>query len=242
MSGAPYVRPRVLDQIGLGAHRVIEANAGTGKTFTIEHLIVELLVRAKAPLEQILAVTFTQRATAELRARVRSAIERALRAAERGDESIMSAFPAGTELIAPLETALFSFERAPIHTIHSFCQRILSDLAFYTGARFGTETADGRALFHEAFRAVLREKSITGAKYGGLLEEWIAARGKSVDDLEKLLFEVHSSRYQPGDGAIETATQPVEVRLADAFVPPIGERLRGEKFRRGVIDYDDMLE
>src|SRR5487761_944859 len=123
MNGAPYVRPAILDKIGLGTHRVIEASAGTGKTFTLEHLIVELLIRGKAQLDQILAVTFTQRATAELRARVRAAIDRALRAAYLGDEAITAAFPAGIDLVAPLEAALFSFERAPIHTIHSFCQR-----------------------------------------------------------------------------------------------------------------------
>ncbi|MGH7781902.1 MAG: UvrD-helicase domain-containing protein [Candidatus Binataceae bacterium] len=237
MSGVPYARPPVLDQIGLGTHHVIEANAGTGKTFTIEHLIVELLVREKARLEQILAVTFTQRATAELRARVRSAIERALRAAQAGDESIRSAFH-GIEIIAQLEAALFSFERAPIHTIHSFCQRILTELAFDTGVRFGTEAADGRALFHEAFRAVLRGKKISDAAYAGLLETWIAKPNRSIDDLEKMLFEVNSNHYEPD------ITRPacIENGLADAFVPAIREWLLVQKYHRGVIDYDDMLE
>ncbi len=237
MNGA-YIRPAVIDKIGLGAHRVIEASAGTGKTFTLEHLIVELLIRGEAKLDQILAVTFTQRATAELRARVRAAIDRALRAAYADDNAIKSAFP-GIDLIAPLEAALFSFERAPIHTIHSFCQRVLTELAFDTGARFGTEAADGRALFHEAFRAVLREKKISDAEYSEPLEKWIKDSGKSVDDLEKMLFEVNSNHYEPEGGA---SAASIESRLASRFVRPIREWLRAEKFRRGVIDYDDMLE
>ncbi|MGC1678956.1 MAG: UvrD-helicase domain-containing protein [Candidatus Binataceae bacterium] len=239
MNGVSYVRPAILDKIGLGTHRVIEANAGTGKTFTLEHLIVELLVRRKVPLDQILAVTFTQRATAELRARVRAAIDRALRAAYAGDEAIKTAFPGSIDLVAPLEAALFSFERAPIHTIHSFCQRVLTELAFATGARFGIETADGRALFHEAFRAVLRENKIAGSEYAGPLKNWIADSGKSVDDLEKMLFEVNSKRYEPGVGGPASS---IETRLADLFVPPMRTWLQTEKFRRGVIDYDDMLE
>jgi exodeoxyribonuclease V beta subunit len=238
MSGDPYLRPVILDKIGLGTHRVIEASAGTGKTFTLEHLIVELLVRKKAQLDQILAVTFTQRATAELRARVRAAVDRALRAAYAGDEAIKAAFP-GVELVAPLEAALFSFERAPIHTIHSFCQRVLTELAFDTGARFGTEAADGRALFHEAFRAVLREKKIASSEYAGPLAKWVGDFGKSVDDLEKMLFEVSSNHYEPNVGGYETST---ETLLAGLLVPPIRKWLRAEKFRRGVIDYDDMLE
>lgn len=237
MNGA-YIRPTVIDQIGLGAHRVIEASAGTGKTFTLEHLIVELLIRGEAKLDQILAVTFTQRATAELRARVRAAIDRALRAAYANDKAIRAAFP-DIDLVAPLEAALFSFERAPIHTIHSFCQRVLTELAFDTGARFGTETADGRALFHEAFRAVMREKRIANAEYSEPLEKWIGDSGKSVDDLEKMLFEVNSNHYEPESGA---SAASIETRLATLFVPPIREWLLAEKFRRGVIDYDDMLE
>ncbi|HUY37892.1 MAG TPA: UvrD-helicase domain-containing protein [Candidatus Binataceae bacterium] len=239
MNGAVYVRPDVLDKIGLGKHRVIEANAGTGKTFTLEHLIVELLVRGKTPLEQILAVTFTQRATAELRARIRAAIDRALRAAYAGDEAIKSAFPGTSDLIAPLEAALFSFERAPIHTIHSFCQRVLTELAFDTGARFATEAADGRALFHDAFRAVLRQKKIAGAEYAGQLEKWIGDSGKSVDDLEKMLFEVNRNHYEPGHSG---PAAPLENRLADLLVPSMREWLHAEKFRLGVVDYDDMLE
>jgi exodeoxyribonuclease V beta subunit len=237
MNGASYVRPVILDKIGLGAHRVIEASAGTGKTFTLEHLIVELLVRGKAQLDQILAVTFTQRATAELRARVRAAIDRALRAASADDEAIKAAFP-GIDLVAPLEAALFSFERAPIHTIHSFCQRVLTELAFDTGARFATETADGRALFHEAFRAVMRDKRIAGAEYAESLKKWIGNSNKSVDDLEKMLFEVNSNRYEP----IGAPAMSIENQLADLFVPPMRRWLLTEKFRRGVIDYDDMLE
>ncbi len=238
MNGAIYIRPSVIDKIGLGTHRVIEASAGTGKTFTLEHLIVELLIRGEAKLDQILAVTFTQRATAELRARVRAAIDRALRAAYADDKAIKSAFP-GIDLVAPLEAALFSFERAPIHTIHSFCQRVLTELAFDTGARFGTEAADGRALFHEAFRAVLREKRIASAEYSEPLEKWIKDSGKPVDDLEKMLFEVNSNHYDPENGATAAS---IESRLANLFLPPMREWLSAEKFRRGVIDYDDMLE
>ena len=56
-----YPRPKLLDAIPLGAHAVIEASAGTGKTFAIENIVVELLLRDKATLDQMLVLTFTER-------------------------------------------------------------------------------------------------------------------------------------------------------------------------------------
>ena len=57
---------------------MIEASAGTGKTFTIEHMVVDLLLREHVPLSEILVLTFTERAAAELRQRIRSKIEEIL--------------------------------------------------------------------------------------------------------------------------------------------------------------------
>ena len=59
---------------------MIEASAGTGKTYTIEHMVVELLLRKhnSARLNEILVLTFTERAAAELRRRIRSKIEEIL--------------------------------------------------------------------------------------------------------------------------------------------------------------------
>ncbi|HUY27389.1 MAG TPA: UvrD-helicase domain-containing protein [Candidatus Binataceae bacterium] len=239
MNGTDYARPAVLDRIILDAHRVIEANAGTGKTYAVEHLVIDLLVRAHAPLEQILAVTFTVRAAAELRARIRGRLDRALRAALAHDQSIVRAFPECADLITPLKAALFSFERAPIHTIHSFCQRILSEMAFATGARFALEKADGKTLFHEAFRAVLRDRQSAAAPRSTLLGEWMTTTGKSADAVEKVLCELHSARYQPGAAGPEPA---LEARLGDMFLPQLRAQLRSDKERKSVIDYDDMLE
>src|SRR5271156_2161301 len=75
---AGHYRPAILDQILDGGHKVIDASAGTGKTFTIEHIVVSLLLTGAAKIDQILIVTFTEKATAELRARIRATIEAAL--------------------------------------------------------------------------------------------------------------------------------------------------------------------
>ncbi|HEX2580087.1 MAG TPA: UvrD-helicase domain-containing protein [Rhabdochlamydiaceae bacterium] len=90
----------------------LEASAGTGKTFTIEHLVVRLLVETKMTLDQILVVTFTRAATRELKVRIRANLENAL----------------STE--SKVQTALMNFEKARIFTIHGFCHRLLQEFAF----------------------------------------------------------------------------------------------------------------
>src|SRR5277367_885655 len=116
-----YCRPAILDEILDGRHKVIDASAGTGKTFTIERIVVELLLTGAAEIDQILVVTFTEKATAELRARIRSAIEDVL-----SGRSAVNAQPSnrrrlGDDQRERLKSALFSFHHSPIHTIHSFC-------------------------------------------------------------------------------------------------------------------------
>ncbi|HYL60010.1 MAG TPA: UvrD-helicase domain-containing protein, partial [Candidatus Acidoferrales bacterium] len=90
MSDIIHMRPRILDRIPLDQHAVIEASAGTGKTFTIESLVVEILLKTDVAIDQILAVTFTEKATGELRARIRGRLESVIsgesaRAGDGGD-------------------------------------------------------------------------------------------------------------------------------------------------------------
>src|SRR5271170_6280033 len=73
-----YLQPSILRRIGRDGHALIEASAGTGKTFTIEHLVIDLLLSGNCTVDQILVVTFTEKATAELRMRVRKALEKIL--------------------------------------------------------------------------------------------------------------------------------------------------------------------
>ena len=80
MSVRRFARPEILDAIlapGSGPPPprpvVIEASAGTGKTFTLEHLVADLVVRGAA-LDEVLVVTFTDAAAGEMKTRIGSAI------------------------------------------------------------------------------------------------------------------------------------------------------------------------
>ena len=116
----------VLDpHLDLSGHFFLEASAGTGKTFAIEHIVAKLLKEKKATLDQILVVTFTRASTRDLRKRIRATIEAS------GD---------GVELRA----ALCEIDTAPIFTIHGFCQRMLTEFGFEAGVHLG-EMEEGYA-------------------------------------------------------------------------------------------------
>ena len=72
-------------KVTLAQSNLIEASAGTGKTFSIALMAVRLVVEKRIPLEKVLMVTFTKAATAELEDRVRLFIRNALRLARKGE-------------------------------------------------------------------------------------------------------------------------------------------------------------
>ncbi|WP_034916677.1 exodeoxyribonuclease V subunit beta [Erwinia sp. 9145] len=126
--------------------RLIEASAGTGKTFTIGLLYLRLLLGLgrSRPLsvEEILVVTFTEAATAELRGRIRANIHQLRIACLRGytSDAMLAALMAQIADPAQAAAALLAAERqmddAGIFTIHSFCQRMLNLNAFESGMLF----------------------------------------------------------------------------------------------------------
>jgi len=124
---------------------LIEAGAGTGKTYTITTLVLRLILQEALLPEQILVVTFTTAATAELRDRVRRRLRDAksiLQDQSSGDAVLVELLDqCGSKDIAleRLEDALANFDRMPVFTIHGFCQRILIEMAFETGSGFDTQ-------------------------------------------------------------------------------------------------------
>ena len=125
---------------------LIEASAGTGKTYAITALFVRLILEKGISVREILTVTYTKAATEELRDRVRQALVQAAQAFSTGKTDIkhlqvlLTRFQSESgEMAARLENAIRSFDEASIYTIHSFCQRTLQDRAFETGLLFDTE-------------------------------------------------------------------------------------------------------
>ena len=107
---------------------LLEASAGTGKTYSIAALVGRLVAELDLPIDAILVVTFTRAAAAELRGRVREKLRTLADAAGISEMQRVR-----------LQRALDRYDEAVITTIHGFCQRVLDRYAFESGAEFDLE-------------------------------------------------------------------------------------------------------
>ena len=137
----------------LKGQSLIEASAGTGKTYTITGLYLRYLLGMQIPgelnaplsVEQILVVTFTDAATQEIKDRVRNRIiaaRDALLGQNPNDELIEGVIAAVDDkhrAFDLLDAAAKSMDEAAIFTIHGFCQRMLKQHAFESGVAFNLE-------------------------------------------------------------------------------------------------------
>ena len=160
--------PTPLNPLTIPVHgiRLIEASAGTGKTWNIAALFTRLVLLEQQSVEKILVVTFTKAATAELKTRLRARLDQALAALKRTpnaqtqpqtlrqnslddknrpDDFLFNllnqalASESQDRLQLRLTAAISNFDNAAIYTIHGFCQRILQDFAFYCQAPFNIQ-------------------------------------------------------------------------------------------------------
>ncbi len=124
---------------------LIEASAGTGKTYTITGVFLRLILEKQLPVENILVVTFTEAATAELKDRIRNRLKEARKYCITGDtqdpflDNLINQQENREYALSLLTNAIRSFDQAAIFTIHGFCFRMLYEYAFESGSMFDTE-------------------------------------------------------------------------------------------------------
>lgn len=142
--------------------KLIEASAGTGKTYTIGNLYLRYILSGRK-VSEILVVTFTNAATEELRGRIRDRMHQTLKLLQEPQpcsdkflETLQQQIDKeeSRELaVNQLKLAVRSMDEAAIYTIHGFCQRALSDYAFNSGQSFDMELATNDAdLWSEALK------------------------------------------------------------------------------------------
>jgi ATP-dependent helicase/nuclease subunit A len=151
---------------------LIEAAAGTGKTTSLVGRMVELIATGRCPIGRLVAVTFTRKAAAELRARFTAALEREAGAAD-GERARL------------LREALAHAERCLIGTIHSFCARLLRERPIEAGVDPAFEELDEEA------DALLRERA--WREFGARLFEVGDPRVARLRDLGVDLADLESA-------------------------------------------------
>ncbi|MBT5436633.1 MAG: exodeoxyribonuclease V subunit beta [Methylococcales bacterium] len=130
-------RFEVTREVLLPGINLIEANAGTGKTYTIAMLFLRFIVEHGFLIDQLLVVTFTHAAAAELKERIRlrlSEIYHCISVEKTGLDDTTSQWLQGLELeesvvLQRLKTALLDLDQSAVFTIHGFCYKTLQEFA-----------------------------------------------------------------------------------------------------------------
>jgi exodeoxyribonuclease V beta subunit len=220
---------------------VLEASAGTGKTWAIAALVTRYVAEAGVPIDRILAVTFTRAATSELRHRVRQRLVEAAAAVE----AALDGFPTPADpLIAHLvradpselrtrrrrlDAAVASFDRAMISTIHGFAGRLLRLLGLLSAAPAHPEvTGDLGAVTDQLINDLV------------VTEYWMGDDHPiPVSELRRIADSILTNP----DAALAPDPPPddevagTRARLAGLIRLRLAERSRAS----GVIGYDDLL-
>jgi exodeoxyribonuclease V beta subunit len=221
----------------LHGSRLIEASAGTGKTWTIAALYLRLVlghggengyVRPLTPPE-ILVMTFTRAATRELSNRVRERLVQAA-ACFRGEaeatdpylEALADAYddePARLAAAHRLVLAAETMDEAAIFTIDAWCQRMLREHAFDSGSLFDEElVSDERALFEDAAHDYWRQHvyPLSGAALTSLLSCWrdVEALKLSVRELVQRAGRIDDGTERPLGAVILDAEREQRDALA----------------------------
>lgn len=212
---SPTLDASVLDAATLvlrGQH-LIEASAGTGKTYNIALLYLRLLLERKLRVGEIAVVTFTDAATRELRGRLRARIAEAIGRLGQAESAqsdeldrILQKYRVDkTSLdaaIALLESALVGFDEARISTLHGLCKQLLAEHAFETGLPFFELDNDaGNEATQELVRDFWRRHVIVDADeaINAVLERWSDPGELATELLRSQALALPSTRIDPVD-------------------------------------------
>ena len=228
---------------------LLEASAGTGKTFSIKHLVLRLIVEKDMPINRLLVVTFTKAATAELASRIRDHIGETLGyltgiyAPEDVDGLVVKqvdiwrgGLVEDEVAIRRLRNSLACFDDASISTIHGFCQKMLSDHVFTSSGSFETDFSDDdSALRKEVTEGFLRREldacaTVDDRRLLMKSGDWAGKLGELAALPEDLAPRVINEK----DGSLQHA-------WLERFIETAPAELRALKREKGLGTYDDLL-
>lgn len=206
--------------IPLQGRHIIEASAGTGKTYNITELYIRLLLEKKLLPSQILVMTFTKDATQEIigrvEAKIRAVIDDVAKAKEvkvwiNKQETLIKK---GDDNYKHLKRALLEIDEAAIFTIHGFCKKVLSEQAFASGIEMDvTMEVDTSDILHKVVEDFFR-KNIN----------------KNQTKFEYLkAYNLHTpGKFLDRDGLLNVIRSNCEI-LADSFEQEVNKLIKEKK-------------
>jgi ATP-dependent helicase/nuclease subunit A len=248
---APDKKDRDLARMSLDASVVVEAGAGTGKTTLLTDRILFLVLAGEKPLrvEEVVALTFTEKAAGEIKVRLSERLaelagrlsggavsEAAEERAERTIEELRVRFKtADAKILERARAALEDLDKAPIGTIHSFCSQLLRLYPVEAGVDPGFRVDEGEGfsdLFVSEWAKWLDEEL---GERPPRRARWLELLGAvSLEELEGLARQLGSERFDPESvGARDpAAASALRALAASAAKLPVGR----VKPQGGILD------
>lgn len=214
----------VCNRIHYEKNAIIEASAGTGKTYTLQSIVLKLLVEEKIDsVKNLLLVTYTEKAAGELKDKIRTVLEEA------------GCLPS-------------DFDEVTICTIHSFCRSLLTEYAFENRVPMQTEVCGSDAdMIHQAVLKALHSEEYRNQQ-GSDFVELMTEAGLTADDLvDEIQKNFKSTDPMPesvekGRGKKKVSVRDCKAILVNAL-RPIAQRMFHEiKASTSVMTFDDLVE
>ncbi len=196
---------------------IIEASAGTGKTYNITGLFLRLLISEGLTLDRILVVTFTRMATKELKERILRQLRQALSAIESGNtgedpliDELCNVIDNTTSAAELIRGAVRNFDDANIYTIHGFCQQILREETLLSGAPVDMEVSQSDGLLDEAAEDFWRNfiDSHSDSRTGRYLIDKMEETGSNPAELLEKIKPALNYSADLSEGAGNFAPEP----------------------------------
>ena len=213
--------------------QLIEASAGTGKTYTITTLYLRLIVELGLTVQQILVVTFTRAATAELRDRIRGRLREAL----EGKDPIAPNADQPGQTKDRLLKAMLDIDEACIQTIHGFCTQVLKDHAFEIGSSFDAKFIDDESVLNDEITADFWTQQHHQAPQEALTR-WKTLDLKHMKAIATELSRTPELRVIPDD-----QPNPIDPALGGFFLEELDEEEMGAppptvvRFKKEFVEY-----
>jgi ATP-dependent helicase/nuclease subunit A len=203
----------------LDTNLLVEAGAGSGKTWSLIERMVSLVATGTAEVSEVAAVTFTRKAAGELRERFQEALEKARRTGSHDRATAER-----------LERALREIDRAFMGTIHAFCARLLREQPLEAGidpsfrettALEAEGIADRFWILHLERLAAQADPILDQLLQVGLRPEELHGLYRKIREQSDVEFPVEETPFPPPE-SIRSARESVDALLAEAvrLLPP----------------------
>ncbi len=222
---------------------LVEASAGTGKTFAITRLVLRMLLERKVEhLGQILVVTFTEKATQELIGRIRAALREADRVwsdtpppRDAGNDDLFVLRERHGSAGAPIvRAALGALDELGVSTIHGFCHRVLSESALESRVHFGgTFLEDDTDILQRLTQDWMRRRVLHIPEAAALISD-------DGDDPTAWIKNLVRPYLRHPRTTIDAAPEFAPQLLKD-FVLTVSKAFEQEKQTRHLMGFDDLL-